>query len=559
MCSTVALLVRRGGCSLAEKALVASTMIEPPNTVQYLIVEDYGRRRRRGPLTENSYDENGRRNLVENFSEEESLEERDNDELIFDGMKVLDLGGTWDGTSNIVGVDNSMQQTRAELYDDAEPSSITTSSIVGIAGDKFSNMNAKDEGIGIDEEAINVAVLHVTYSVGYDLLGIINKESAQTRHSGGTKIFLNSKEPSIHARTIVLWMLSTLIMCACCCCCMLMFVQTNTEPEQQQAPQRPVRRRLTLDQVRNNFPAFHFDPVIHHQEPKPQDSSDDDNESESPSQKTYCQLLDECTICLDEFSPGDRCRQLPCGHIFHSTCIARWLIERSAVCPLCKLDLYEEEEEEDESNSDNETESPSSPSAALLSWWGNLTLQHPSLSSETAALVQPGASNGGSTQQQAEIPSGAADDASTERDPNAPTTAETRSWWPFSLEIGDGITEEHSNDNYHGESASPSTTRRLRRGFGWGLNWFGRQRRFLHQIQQHQTTEAADGGLVTELTEPLISDITAESLLPPSSENERRQLEEVTFTSEPGSLMNSTVESDQQPQPPPSSSTAVEI
>lgn len=44
----------------------------------------------------------------------------------------------------------------------------------------------------------------------------------------------------------------------------------------------------------------------------------------------------ECSICLTDFEPGDRARQLPsCGHTFHCSCIDLWLL-RSADCPLCK-------------------------------------------------------------------------------------------------------------------------------------------------------------------------------------------------------------------------------
>jgi len=44
----------------------------------------------------------------------------------------------------------------------------------------------------------------------------------------------------------------------------------------------------------------------------------------------------ECSICLNEFEPGDQCRSLPtCSHTFHRSCIDLWLLRR-AECPLCK-------------------------------------------------------------------------------------------------------------------------------------------------------------------------------------------------------------------------------
>uniref|UniRef100_A0A7R9WLD9 RING-type domain-containing protein n=1 Tax=Craspedostauros australis TaxID=1486917 RepID=A0A7R9WLD9_9STRA len=48
-------------------------------------------------------------------------------------------------------------------------------------------------------------------------------------------------------------------------------------------------------------------------------------------------------------------RKLPCDHTFHANCIARWLVERSATCPLCKIDLFEDEEEPEETGQDAPT------------------------------------------------------------------------------------------------------------------------------------------------------------------------------------------------------------
>mmetsp|Transcript_58094 Transcript_58094/g.142001 ORF Transcript_58094/g.142001 Transcript_58094/m.142001 type:complete len:653 (-) Transcript_58094:84-2042(-) len=511
----VALLARRGGCSVAEKAIFAATMIEPANTVQYLIVEDYGRKPRRprlGTFSEieavvmDDVEKIEERGLTELDVEEDELEHY-NDESFFDGIRLLDLEGTWAGTSKTIDIDNI-----ADPNDGALQFSVD-SSFVGNGheneSDHISDINAEESrDVRIDNDTINLAVLHVSYIVGNNLLQLINNEPRKTRYAGGIKIFLNGKEPSLHARTIIVWMLLTLITCACCCCCMLMFVQTSIEPEQPQAPQRPRRRRLTLEQVRSNFPAFHFDPAIHHQQTKPPESSqsDDGTDSETASQKMYCELLDECTICLDEFSEGDRCRQLPCGHIFHSTCIARWLIERSAVCPLCKLDLYEEEEEEE--NSTDEEEEATTPSSAVLSWWGEFFTIHPNSNVETTALVQSDGDNDRSNQQRAEIPAGSSDtNNTTDEADQAQTSNESRSWWPFSLEIGDGSTDEAVEfSNSTDENPSGRSTGRARRGLGWSLNWFGQRRLWSQQHQQQGAVEAADGSMVTELTEPLISD-----------------------------------------------------
>jgi hypothetical protein len=50
------------------------------------------------------------------------------------------------------------------------------------------------------------------------------------------------------------------------------------------------------------------------------------------------QLIPECPICIAEFNTGDLCRQLPCDHVFHRTCIDQWL-QVSIVCPMCKRNI----------------------------------------------------------------------------------------------------------------------------------------------------------------------------------------------------------------------------
>jgi len=41
----------------------------------------------------------------------------------------------------------------------------------------------------------------------------------------------------------------------------------------------------------------------------------------------------ECSLCGNEES---KCRELPCGHKFGTTCITRWLTEYSNTCPVCR-------------------------------------------------------------------------------------------------------------------------------------------------------------------------------------------------------------------------------
>lgn len=47
-----------------------------------------------------------------------------------------------------------------------------------------------------------------------------------------------------------------------------------------------------------------------------------------------------CTICLCEYEEGDAVKMLRCGHSFHSDCIDPWLINKKALCPICRRGIY---------------------------------------------------------------------------------------------------------------------------------------------------------------------------------------------------------------------------
>jgi len=235
---------------------------------------------------------------------------------------------------------------------------------------------------------VDLGILHVSYTTGYELFDILYEQSTTTRVMGGPRVVLNGKRGyKIGNRQLILWMAISALLSACACTFLIvvnnnvfwMPDEDNEANGQNQQPQRERRRRLTREQVRIMLPIYEFDgqsvhlfycheeyKPTHHHDPQRQDhglvpsdvgttaggEGGDTDASSSLSAPLLPQNLDlsgSCSICLDEYEPGDKLRILPCSgnHIFHARCIGRWLAERSATCPLCKEDLYIEEEESD--------------------------------------------------------------------------------------------------------------------------------------------------------------------------------------------------------------------
>lgn len=46
-------------------------------------------------------------------------------------------------------------------------------------------------------------------------------------------------------------------------------------------------------------------------------------------------LGETCAVCLHAFERRDSVSVLRCKHLFHQACIAKWLLERCRLCPLC--------------------------------------------------------------------------------------------------------------------------------------------------------------------------------------------------------------------------------
>ena len=47
----------------------------------------------------------------------------------------------------------------------------------------------------------------------------------------------------------------------------------------------------------------------------------------------------QCPICFRVFKTNLHVRRTPCGHVFCSGCLTRWVCKSSASCPVCRLQL----------------------------------------------------------------------------------------------------------------------------------------------------------------------------------------------------------------------------
>jgi len=163
-----------------------------------------------------------------------------------------------------------------------------------------------------------------------ELLWTITNQSLESKLAGGPRLLLDGSDSSKNRfmRDLTLWMGVGVMMMACMFSFFLsMRAQQGAfrsaplgAPNRREAP-----RRLTLEQVQELVP-------------------------EVNSLEIDVEAAEICSICLDEYSPCERLSELPCGHVFHSACVCKWLTERSSTCPLCKTDLMPDENEEEESD-----------------------------------------------------------------------------------------------------------------------------------------------------------------------------------------------------------------
>lgn len=46
-----------------------------------------------------------------------------------------------------------------------------------------------------------------------------------------------------------------------------------------------------------------------------------------------------CAVCLAALECDEDIAKLPCTHVFHRKCVAKWLTEQKRACPLCNEEI----------------------------------------------------------------------------------------------------------------------------------------------------------------------------------------------------------------------------
>jgi hypothetical protein len=101
------------------------------------------------------------------------------------------------------------------------------------------------------------------------------------------------------------------------------FIQ-NTLGTYMESSMEDVKIRLKESEIENIETYFW--------EPNKKRKLDDDSEDQNL-----------CSICRADFIDGEIIRKLNCSHLFHSSCILKWLRTKSNKCPMCREELGEGE------------------------------------------------------------------------------------------------------------------------------------------------------------------------------------------------------------------------
>lgn len=115
-----------------------------------------------------------------------------------------------------------------------------------------------------------------------------------------------------------------------------------------------VRSILHASGIRlSSWEEFSIEPIEYRKSPS--DSYMDDFRTQLPA-KRYDSIFEgrrwlieqECSICLTEFDPYSDINHLSCGHVFHASCLERWLKLWNSTCPLCRKHMMVPQESEED-------------------------------------------------------------------------------------------------------------------------------------------------------------------------------------------------------------------
>lgn len=49
----------------------------------------------------------------------------------------------------------------------------------------------------------------------------------------------------------------------------------------------------------------------------------------------HIECIHSSAICKTDYEANEQIKKLSCGHLFHATCVANWLLS-TGICPVCR-------------------------------------------------------------------------------------------------------------------------------------------------------------------------------------------------------------------------------
>jgi len=236
----------------------------------------------------------------------------------------------------------------------------------------------------INDTGISIAMVFVSFNTGVDLLVELMSQSTSSHKAGGVLLQLDSRTSwlALGDETFS-WTIASFISVVILILCLgfaLLSIQCGCfrdgldddglsyNPTPPLPPQGS--HLLTPSQVFDLPEVRYLQKSYHTAQTIPIDVHNDETASGYGSNSSVepfkprisissCPQNISCSICLEEFTATEKLRQLPCNHLFHTSCILPWLTQQNPSCPLCKTHVA------------SQTEAPSSSFLSLSSSTSN--------------------------------------------------------------------------------------------------------------------------------------------------------------------------------------------